>query len=96
LCDSINQCTAFYGETFFPLGSERYRVCGYRDGTCVIAAFREIEGGGEGSRCLVPLQAGRCAGGRLSWSQIADRCTPTFHCNVQLGDCPTDTIACSP
>lgn len=96
ICDAVNQCAAYLGWIFLSLGSNRYRVCGYHSGQCVIAGFSEVEGGGNGSRCLVPLGSNPCSDGRMLQSQIGAYCTPTYSCNVLLGDCPADPIACPP
>ena len=96
LCDAVNQCAAFLGWVFQALGSDRYRVCGYRDGQCVIAGFNEVEGDGKGTRCLVPLGSSVCTDGRMLKAALAATCQQTFQCNVMLGDCPADPIACPP
>jgi hypothetical protein len=92
----VNQCTASYGELYLGLGSEMFRICGFRDGQCTIAAFREREGAGQGYACSLPLGVDACTTGLLSFDQIAARCTPTFQCNVLLGSCPPDFTACPP
>jgi hypothetical protein len=96
ICDAVNQCTAYLGWIFVGLGSNRYRVCGYHGGQCVVAGFSEVEGGGNGSRCLVPLGSNPCSDGRVLQSQIGMYCTATYSCNVMLGNCPADPIACPP
>jgi len=96
ICDAVNQCTANLGWIFVGLGSTRYRVCGYNGGQCVIAAFSEVEGGANGNRCLIPLGSNPCTNGRMLQSQIGTYCTPTYSCNVMLGNCPADPIACPP
>lgn len=96
LCDAINQCTANLGSIFVSLGSDRYRVCGYHDGQCVIAGFSEVEGGGSGSRCVVPLGSSPCSDGRMLGAQLGGYCTATYSCNILLANCPADPIACPP
>lgn len=96
LCEALNGCTAAYGEMYSSLGSDHYRVCGIRDGRCVIAAFREREADGRGSQCVVPLGRNPCGANRPSPADFVDLCTSTFQCNLQLGNCPPDVIACPP
>jgi hypothetical protein len=96
LCDAMSRCTAFSGETTFGLGSDRYRICGARDGLCMIATFHEVEGGGQGHLCLVPPGKSVCTAGRVSLQSAAAGCTAVFDCNVLLGNCPGDTVACPP
>ena len=96
ICDAVNQCTANLGWIFVGLGSTRYRVCGYHGGQCLVAGFTEVEGGANGSRCLVPLGSNSCSDGRMLQSQIAKYCTATFTCNIMLGNCPADPVACPP
>ena len=96
LCDAVNQCAASLGWIFQALGSDRYRICGYRDGKCLIAAFDEIEGDGKGNRCVISLGSNPCTNGRTLHDALAPQCTQTFQCNIMLGDCPADPIACPP
>ena len=96
VCDAVNQCAASTGWIFQALGSDRYRICGYREGQCVISAFHEVEGDGKGSRCLVALEANPCTNGRTLQDMLAARCTQTFQCNIMIGNCPADPIACPP
>jgi hypothetical protein len=96
LCSAANQCTAHYGEIYLGLGSESFRICGFRDGQCTVAAFREREGAGQGYACSLPLGGNSCTNGQLTFDQIASRCTPTFQCNVLMGNCPTNFTACPP
>lgn len=96
LCSAANQCTAHYGEIYLGLGSEFFRICGFRAGQCTVAAFREREGAGQGYACSLPLGGNACTNGMLSFDQIASRCTPTFQCNILIGNCPANVTACPP
>jgi hypothetical protein len=96
LCSAANQCTAHYGEIYLGLGSEFFRICGFRDGQCTVAAFRDREGAGQGYACSLPLGGNACTNGLLSFDQIASRCTPTFQCNILIGNCPSNFTACPP
>jgi hypothetical protein len=88
LCDGLGACNAVAGGVWEPLGSREIRVCARRDGSCDVAYFREVEGGGSAYRCTIPI-AGACG-----FDEARD-CEAVFTCNLLMGDCPPGVVPTS-
>lgn len=68
-----------------PLGSHEIRVCARRAGSCDVAFFREVEGGGTAFRCTIPIS------GACGFDEARD-CEVAFTCNLLMGDCPPGVV----
>jgi len=88
LCDGLGACDAVAGGVWEPLGSREIRVCARLDGSCDVAYFREVEGGGSAYRCTIPI-AGACG-----FDEARD-CEAVFTCNLLMGDCPPGVVPTS-
>lgn len=82
-CDSV---TAGY---FEPLGSTAFRVMGRSGGNCILEVGREIEGGVNVYRCVLPLPMSAWAGlqpdGGGFLEGIFEKCELVTQCSVQVG-----------
>ncbi|MBI5487337.1 MAG: hypothetical protein HY905_08395 [Deltaproteobacteria bacterium] len=85
LCDGLAACEAIAAGVWEPLGSHEIRVCARRAGSCDVAFFREVEGGGTGFRCTIPTS------GTCGFDEAHD-CEAVFSCNLLMGDCPSGVV----
>ena len=85
LCDGLAGCDAVAGGVWEPLGSHEIRVCAQRAGSCDVAFFREVEGGGTGFRCTIATS------GTCGFDEARD-CEAVFTCNLLMGDCPPGVV----
>ena len=95
-CGALSACTRGVGQVQqLPLGSQGWRICGHDEGpACVVNVFRETEGGLSLWRCFAP-DTFACGAGTVPGPESLT-CEHLLDCNLLIGNCPADVLACSP
>jgi hypothetical protein len=95
-CDALRACAPGVEHLQpLPLGSRSWRICASDGGpACRVNVFRETEGGLSLWHCVVP-DTFACNATTVPGPESLT-CEHVLDCNLLMGTCPADVLACSP